>query len=152
VPTRADGAKERDTDSEWCDRSRLGEGGKLAEPLARLVVAEAEAPRRGRLRVVLIGPFGIERDGIARYSSGLASELERQECDVKVVAPRRLSGPDTTNHLGDLVGDRQDFQRLQGGSQTGRQTSSTCSSPLPPSQHSCPRCSDCSPSSQAGSS
>jgi glycosyltransferase involved in cell wall biosynthesis len=84
----------------------------LGESFPPFTAVETQAGRR-RLRVVLIGPCGVERDGIARYSSLLAAELERQECEVKVVTPRRLSGAEPANHLGDLEGDRDDLQRLQ---------------------------------------
>ncbi len=83
------------------------------EPLERVLVAEDHVARRRRLRVVFICPYGAERDGISRYSSDLASEMERHECDVKVVTPRRLSGLDATDYLGDLVGNRQDLQKLK---------------------------------------
>ncbi len=84
----------------------------LGGPFPRLVAGETQARRR-RLRVVLVGPCGAERDGIARYSSLLALELERQGCDVRIVTPRRLASPEPENHLGDLAGSRHDFQRLQ---------------------------------------
>jgi glycosyltransferase involved in cell wall biosynthesis len=85
----------------------------LGESLVRPVVEDSPESSRHRLRVVLVGPYGAEPDGIARYSSGLVSELERHECDVKVVTPRRPSGLAPTNHLGDLAGDRHDLANLQ---------------------------------------
>ncbi len=44
---------------------------------------------RSHLRVVFIGPCGSERDGIARYSASVLSELVGRGCSVAVVTPRR---------------------------------------------------------------
>ncbi len=66
-----------------------------------------------RLRVLMVGPFGPERDGIARYSSELVSQLRLQDIDVKVVTPRPSSARETPDCLGNMAGSLRDLRVLR---------------------------------------
>ena len=88
------------------------ENGIAAETPSVEVLGDQQGTSGRRQRVVLIGPYGPERDGIARYSSELAIGLG-QECEMRVVTPERPSSPDIADLLGDLTGSGHDLRELK---------------------------------------
>ncbi|HXZ83646.1 MAG TPA: glycosyltransferase [Acidimicrobiales bacterium] len=67
---------------------------------------------QSHLRVLLVSPYGLARDGVARYSSDLVATMEGEGCDFQIVTPRRPQGAEAANVIGNLEGHSKHTRQL----------------------------------------